>query len=364
MGEYGLNASCGSCAGYYYCAAGGWSIGIGRRPIGRFGVVSLIISQIVLANVRGPLAGGKGSVMQNNQTKCDVANLRRSRRHHLLISASLMFGAAAGITFYSGAFGAESKEPEVSATPTPGQEPLEYGEFLARPEELAAVATNDIVKSLRLNHIAMIEGATVYEKNCAGCHGAELKGLPAQHAPDLTDSNWMFSGDDLQSGGMIKFPSDVEWTVRYGVRSGHENARGNEADMLAYDPQFRNEDDTKEFGSNRFLTPLEIEDVVEYVLKLSGQTFNAAKASRGDVLFHDNATGNCFDCHTDEGTGNDAIGSANLTRKNLFLYGSDRASILESITKGRHGVMPAFEKVLTPGELKAVSVFVFSHARN
>ena len=302
--------------------------------------------------------------MQKHQTPGGDVILRRSGRLRLLLSVSVIFGAAAGIALYGGAFGAESKPPETSATPTPGQEPLEFGEFLARPEELPAAATNDIVKSLRLNHIAMIEGKTVYEKHCASCHREDLKGLPAQHAPDLTDSNWMFSGDDLQSGGTIKFPSDVEWTVRYGVRSGHENARGNEADMLAYDPQFRNEDDTKEFGSDRFLNAAQIEDVVEYVLKLSRQQFDAAKADRGDVLFHDNATGNCFDCHTDEGTGNDAIGSANLTQKNLFLYGSDRGSINESITKGRHGVMPAFEKVLTPGELKAVSVFVFAHARN
>jgi cbb3-type cytochrome c oxidase subunit III len=77
---------------------------------------------------------------------------------------------------------------------------------------------------------------------------------------------------------------------------------------------------------------------------------------------HDNARGNCFDCHTDEGTGNDLIGSANLTRPNLYLYGSDRASIIETITKGRRSVMPAFEDQLSSIELKAVSVFVFSNA--
>jgi mono/diheme cytochrome c family protein len=46
----------------------------------------------------------------------------------------------------------------------------------------------------------------------------------------------------------------------------------------------------------------------------------------------------------------------------LYLYGSDRASILESIVKGRHGTMPAFDDKLKPEELKAVSVFVFSRA--
>jgi cytochrome c oxidase cbb3-type subunit III len=131
---------------------------------------------------------------------------------------------------------------------------------------------------------------------------------------------------------------------------------------LAYDPQFRTADDTKEFEDKRFLTPEEIEDVVEYVLELNGQQADRLRAARGDVLFHDGAKGNCYDCHTDEGTGNPAIGSTNLTQKRLYLYGADRASILESVTRGRHGVMPAFEGVLKPEEIKAVSVYVFSRA--
>jgi mono/diheme cytochrome c family protein len=244
------------------------------------------------------------------------------------------------------------------AAPPPEEE--EYGEFLARPEELASVAVNDIVKSIRMNGTAMVQGRKVYEKNCAACHGADLKGIPDQHTPDLTDAEWQYSGDDLPSGGLVKFPSDVEWTVRYGIRSGHPNGRGEEADMLAYDPQYRTAEDTKEFGDKAFLTPEEIEDVVEYVLELSGQQADAAKAERGNVLFHDGAKGNCYDCHTDEGTGNPALGSTNLTQKRLYLYGADRASILESITRGRRGVMPAFEGNLKPEEIKAVSVYVFS----
>jgi hypothetical protein len=46
----------------------------------------------------------------------------------------------------------------------------------------------------------------------------------------------------------------------------------------------------------------------------------------------------------------------------LYLYGSDRATIIETITKGRVNMMPAFEDQLTPVELKAVSVYVLSHA--
>jgi cytochrome c oxidase cbb3-type subunit 3 len=252
-----------------------------------------------------------------------------------------------------------------AATAAPQAQPsfVEYGEFYARPEELGPVPVNEIVKSMRLNATAKMAGEDVYKKNCAACHGADLKGLPASHTPDLTDANWRFTGDDLDSAGTAKFPSDVEWTVRYGIRSGHENARGSEADMVAFDPQYRNETDTKEFGNRRFLASDEIADVVEYVLQISSQEADAAKAARGKTLFLDGAKGNCYDCHEDEGTGNPALGSTNLTEKNLYLYGSDRASILESINRGRHGVMPAFEGRLKPEEIKAVSVYVYAFAR-
>ena len=282
---------------------------------------------------------------------CRSVLSRSTKRSRHLISATFV---VLGICATAG----------TAAQQPPATEPEEeYGEFLARPGELGSFAVNDIFKSLRLTAGAMSLGKKVYEKSCAMCHGADLKGIPDQHTPDLTDAEWRFSGDDLASGGNVKFPSDVEWTVRYGIRSDHPNARGLEADMLAYDPKHRTEDDTKEFGSAEFLTPQEIEDVVEYVLQISGQTADAARATRGDVLFHDGSKGNCFDCHGVDGTGSDPIGSTDLTRKDLYLWGSDRASIHESIVKGRRGVMPAFDGTLKPEEIKAVSIFVFSHAR-
>ena len=293
----------------------------------------------------------------------EVSPSAKARSFRPVATGCLILGVvAAAAVSHQALRTAPAAAAEARTTQPLADEPPEYGEYLARPDALAPVAVNDIVKSIRLNATAMMVGKTVYEKHCASCHGADLKGSREQHAPDLTDANWMFSGDDLPSGGAVKFPSDVEWTVRYGIRSGHENARGNEADMLAFDPRFRTEDDTKEFGSDAFLNAQEIEDVAEYVLEISGQQFDRAKARRGNALFHDNAKGNCFDCHTDEGTGNDAIGSANLTQPELFLYGADRATIIESITKGRRGVMPGFEDTLTPSELKAVSVYVFAHA--
>jgi len=238
----------------------------------------------------------------------------------------------------------------------------EYGEFVARSSELVNVPVNEIVKSIRLNAQATLLGKEVYDKNCAACHGEDLKGKPEAHAPDLTDDDWRFSGDDLDSGGLVKHPSDIEWTVRYGVRSGDPYARGVEADMLAFDPQYRNEHDLGDYGKIKTVSAEDIDDLAEYVMQLTGQQADAAKAAHGKDLFLDNAKGNCFDCHTEEATGNPALGSANLTRKETFLYGSDKASVVESITKGRRGVMPGFAKTLKPEELKAVSVFVFSRA--
>jgi cbb3-type cytochrome c oxidase subunit III len=264
------------------------------------------------------------------------------------------------------AIAACSQAPIAStATPAAAAEAEEYGEYLARPEELAPVPVNDIVKSLRLNGIAMKLGKTVFDRNCAACHGEDLKGSREQHTPDLTDAEWRFAGDDLRSGGLVKYPSDVEWTVRYGIRSGNPNQRGAEDDMLAFDPQYRNERDTKTFGKARTLSNEDIEDVADYVLQLGGQQADPARAARGAVLFQDNAKGNCFDCHGDDGTGIPAFGSTDLTRKDLYLFGSDRASIVESITKGRFGVMPAYDgRRLKPEELKAVSVYVFMRAKN
>jgi hypothetical protein len=59
-----------------------------------------------------------------------------------------------------------------------------------------------------MNGTAMVLGRKVYDKACAACHGADLKGVPGQHTPDLTDADWQFSGDDLASGGLTKLPSD------------------------------------------------------------------------------------------------------------------------------------------------------------
>jgi cytochrome c oxidase cbb3-type subunit 3 len=274
----------------------------------------------------------------------------RLRRRISLIAASAFALGLAGC----------GEAATTAATPAAAEEAeeVEFPEFAVAPAELAGHNVDDIVQSLRLNATAVQLGQKVYAANCAGCHGVDLEGSKTAHAPSLSDHEWMFSGDHLQTGGVVKLPSDVEWTVLYGVRNDHQKSRGLEADMVAYLPENRNAGDTKNYGNQRFITDQEIDEVAEYVMKISGQQVtDEAKAERGRVLFLDRA--NCFDCHSDDGTGNPALGSANLTRPELYLYGSDRATVVETIQHGRRGTMPAFEGKLKPEEIKAVSVFVY-----
>src|SRR5262245_40253784 len=84
---------------------------------------------------------------------------------------------------------------------------------------LVSVATNDIAKTPELLDIAMMEGKTLYDMHCASCHGADLKGVKDQHTPDLTDNDWMYVGDDPDSGGVIHTAADVEKTILNGIRA-------------------------------------------------------------------------------------------------------------------------------------------------
>ena len=64
-------------------------------------------------------------------------------------------------------------------------------------------------------------------------------------------------------------------------------------------------------------------------------------------------------CIRDSGKGNPDVGSKDLTA-NIWLYGGDDATIIDTITNGRSGVMPAWDGRLDPVTLKAMAVYVHS----
>jgi cytochrome c oxidase cbb3-type subunit 3 len=187
----------------------------------------------------------------------------------------------------------------------------------------------DIEKDPALLALARARGKTVFGDNCAPCHGSGAAG--AKGYPNLNDDDWLW-------GGKIE---QIMQTIEFGARSGH--AKAHEGAMLA-------------FGRDGILKRPEIVTVANYVRSLSGLPTSAGfDAAAGRKIFAEN----CATCHGDAGKGNRELGAPDLTDK-IWLYGSDEEVVIETITNGRNGVMPAWSGRLDPSTIKALAVYVHS----
>jgi cytochrome c oxidase cbb3-type subunit III len=194
---------------------------------------------------------------------------------------------------------------------------------------LGAASLADIEKDPALLALARARGKTVFGDNCAPCHGTGATG--AKGFPNLNDDDWLWGGTLDQ----------IMLTIQYGARSGHSKAH--ESQMLA-------------FGRDGMLKQDQIVTVANYVRSLSGlPTRPGYDAAAGAKIFAEN----CVSCHGEKGQGNQDLGAPNLTDK-IWLYGSDEATIIETVTNGRSGVMPAWEGRLDPTTIKAMAVYVHS----
>lgn len=54
------------------------------------------------------------------------------------------------------------------------------------------------------------EGAVLFQANCAGCHGEDARGLEGTGAPDLTEADWIYGGDETTIHQTL-------WNGRQGV---------------------------------------------------------------------------------------------------------------------------------------------------
>ena len=110
------------------------------------------------------------------------------------------------------------------------------------------------------------------------------------------------------------------------------------------------------FGQQGMLKPEQISAVADYVRSLSGLSVEpGADLALGKKVFADN----CAVCHGPDGKGKRDVGSANLTDK-IWLYGSDKQTIMNGVTNGRGGVMPAWGDRLDEPTIKALTVYVWS----
>ena len=103
------------------------------------------------------------------------------------------------------------------------------------------------------------------------------------------------------------------------------------------------------------LTDDEVANVTEYVMSLAGRDVDETDSDLGKQVFGKI----CLACHLPTGTGNQALGAANLT-DSVWLYGSSRIAILETIKNGRNGQMPAHGEFLGEEKVHLLSAYVYS----
>ena len=185
----------------------------------------------------------------------------------------------------------------------------------------------DIERDPMLLAFAQAQGRAAFGNNCAPCHGVGATGGIGY--PNLNDDDWLW-------GGTL---AAIQETIAYGVRSGNDKAR--QSAMPA-------------FGKNGILKPDEIVAVANYVRSLSGLAVRpGVDLAKGKTVFADS----CAGCHGEDAKGNQDLGAPNLADR-IWLYGSDEAAIIDTITNGRAGVMPAWTDRLDPGTINALAVYV------
>jgi cytochrome c oxidase cbb3-type subunit III len=193
-------------------------------------------------------------------------------------------------------------------------------------KKLDATALDKVKDDPALMQYANSAGAAVFRTDCVQCHGAGAAGNPGY--PNLLDDDWLH-------GGTI---DAIYTTILHGVRSPtDENTRPAPA-MPAW---------------GDVLKPEEITNVVQYVLKISGQKADEAQAAAGAKVFADN----CAACHGADGKGNVDMGAPNLTDA-IWLYGGDQATITKTVIDGRAGVMPSWNGKLSEADIRAVALYV------
>ncbi len=202
-------------------------------------------------------------------------------------------------------------------------------------EKLASVDLTTISEDTALHNYAKQGGAAVFRNNCAQCHGSGANGIRMGSGyPNLLDDDWLW-------GGSIE---EIAFTIRNGVR----NEQSDDAHI----------NDMPAFGDD-WLEKAQIDQVVNYVLKLSGQDHDAGLATQGATIFLDE----CSSCHMEDGTGDSTTGAPNLADA-IWLFGGDAATITETVTFARGGVMPAWAQEFNPGfglsdaEINAVAAYV------
>ena len=179
-----------------------------------------------------------------------------------------------------------------------------------------------------LHGYAVNAGEAVFNTWCIQCHqtnGAGAKGYPA-----LLDDDWLWGGD-IEA---------IQTTITVGVRQPSDEDWLRQSQMPA-------------FGRDGLLEDEQIDQVVNYVMSLSGEPQDAAAAAAGEEVYLDN----CSSCHGEDAKGDRMQGAPNLSDA-IWLYGGDYDALMETVNNARYGVMPNWNERLTQAEINAVAIYV------
>jgi cytochrome c oxidase cbb3-type subunit 3 len=290
----------------------GWSVFIAVVTLASIAACAVLLATLTTRKLRkGESPGTTGHVWDG-----DLAELNNPlpRWWIWLFYITIVFGVAyllayPGLGAWQGYFGwtsaAQFEAEQEAAEARYG--PL-YAAFAAKGvEELAA------------DPQARIAGQRLFLNYCAQCHGSDAGG--AKGYPSLRDRDWLYGGDPA--------------TIKASITNGRSGLMPPLGATVGGDAGAR--------------------DVAQYVLSLSGRTYDSLRAFRGRQTF---ATV-CAACHGPEGKGNPQLGAPNLTDA-VWLHGNSQEDIIEAVLKGRKGEMPAHKTFLDEARIHVLTGYVYS----
>lgn len=164
-------------------------------------------------------------------------------------------------------------------------------------------------------------GRRLYLDNCAACHGSNALGNRALGAPNLVDDDWLYGG--------------APETVLASILDGRNGVMPSWGPALGQDG---------------------VVEVAVYVRSLSGAEASPEWIAAGKARF----TTMCAGCHGIDGQGMPVLGAPNLS-DDVWLYGGDLLSVIESIRHGRSGVMPAWRERLSEEQARAIATWLHAN---
>jgi len=189
---------------------------------------------------------------------------------------------------------------------------------------IAATPIDQLAANPQLMRSAIEGGRAAFKVNCVQCHGSGAAG--SKGYPNLNDDDWLWGGDI----------ASIHTTLVHGIRSP-----GVDETRFSQMPAFAD-----------ILSKGQISALVNHVRAISGQ---GQPSAAGAQLFAEN----CASCHGPEGKGMREQGAPNLT-DGIWLYGGDRASLNQTISKARYGVMPHWAGRLDEATIKMLAAYVHS----